>query len=75
MVKPQEFTVCAFSLSTIDIITCPYNKRQNYVCHDKWLKKKSKGKVTFIDESLYLDLSIVTLRIDSSSIVYVTNSL
>ena len=41
----------------------------------KWLNKTSKDKVTFIDESLYLDLPTNTWWIDSGAIVHVANSL
>ncbi|WVZ72312.1 hypothetical protein U9M48_020794 [Paspalum notatum var. saurae] len=37
----------------------------------KWLNKSSKDKVTFIDESLYLDLPTNTWWIDSGATVYV----
>jgi len=41
----------------------------------KWLNKTSKYKVTFIDESLYLDLPTNTWWIDSGATVHVANSL
>ena len=41
----------------------------------KWLNKTSKDKVTFIDESLYLDLPTNTWWIDSGATVHVANSL
>lgn len=37
-----------------------------------WLNKNSKDKVTFIDESLYLDLTTDTWLIDFGATVHVT---
>jgi hypothetical protein len=41
----------------------------------KWMNKKSKDKITFIDESLYLDSPTDSWWINSGATVYVANSL
>lgn len=61
-----------------DTCKCCHQKghhTKDYVQFLKWLNKNSNVKVIFIDESLYLDLSIDTWQIDSSVTLYVTNSL
>ena len=70
--KPRVFSV--------PMNTCLHCKQEGHHkkrCPDflKYLLDNGKDQVTFIDESMYLEFSTSTWRIDSGATVYIANSL